>query len=1001
MVNYAGFLSEGQATNKALYCRDFTNAAWVKTNIAASLTETGITGVANSCSSLTASSANGTAFQTIITASANYTTSFYVKRKTGTGIVSITDNNGTNYTDITSQINTTSFTRIQISRTQANPVIGFKLNTSSDSIIVDFSQTEEGAFATSPILTTSVAVTRSQDNAVADVNQKPWFNAKKGTLLVDFKRLKEIETSSIAMQADDGSNNNVIQIGQDTEANNRQFFARVVTGGVEQVKLTTIESGLNNKAIAAFAYKDNDFAFCVNGGEVKTASTGTLPASLSAVRIGKDFSNSLYGNIKSSRTFLGRETNESLQLLTKREITKQLIVEGVIVEDSIDYACSTTSTYYNSGGLVAYAAINEPRLHYLQDNSDDFGLLIEEARTNLMIQSSIGGAGWTLNGGATRTGGAFNSPDGTANATQLTMAASTSSGIFITASVAVTTVPHTFSYFIKKVSGTGKFLFLGSTTVGAWGGSGNFIATFNTETGIVTSVGSSITASKVTTLPNGWFRVQITGTPIANTTTTNLILNAEALTGVYGVFGVQVEAGSFATTLIPTTGTALTRAAPTCKITDISLQDWFNSLKGTFYCDFKRYSNVIDDSYAFEIDSGSASNLFFAGQSATTKLASANISKDAIVQFTAGLSTLDQNRRNRIAFAYEKNNSQFAANGQITAIDTSCDIPNKMISFSIGYGIEAGHELNGIIRTLGYENKRVAGEQLFFATLDENGSVVIGEGAGQITLSLVYIKDNLGYTRTYIKEVPTGTAKGLLVIAHGGGGTGATIRDGTNFDIDLKSQFVCIYPYARYNPYLGLTTFNAGGTLFEVPGASDDVDFFDRMVTDVITVENAGGANKIDVSKISVWGISNGGMMGHRYCSEAYRLNFTYKPINLIAVSSVVTQNIGINPYEFTGNLLTINCKPDVIVPEAGTLYYRSWADSEAIYDPVVSSDSEYIVTINGGHGLTLVRDGLALNSTPWDLQQLTLAFINQINYITTDDGSFIGTDSGDFIIAG
>ena len=60
-----GLLIEETRTNVVLHNRDLTNAAWVKTNMTAVKDQTGVDGVANSASKITATAANATVLQTI------------------------------------------------------------------------------------------------------------------------------------------------------------------------------------------------------------------------------------------------------------------------------------------------------------------------------------------------------------------------------------------------------------------------------------------------------------------------------------------------------------------------------------------------------------------------------------------------------------------------------------------------------------------------------------------------------------------------------------------------------------------------------------------------------------------------------------------------------------------------------------------------------------------------------------------------------------------------
>ncbi|MBK8117453.1 MAG: hypothetical protein IPK44_24510 [Candidatus Accumulibacter sp.] len=164
-ANLLGFRREAAATNNLLHSRDLSNAAWsTKTNITAAKTATGLDGIANTATTLTATAADAIILQPITLASAARCSSAYVKRRTGTGTISFTQDGGSTWTDITAQINGSTWSRVQITSTLANPSTGFKISTSGDAIDVDCVQNEAGAVATSPIVTTTATVTRNQDS---------------------------------------------------------------------------------------------------------------------------------------------------------------------------------------------------------------------------------------------------------------------------------------------------------------------------------------------------------------------------------------------------------------------------------------------------------------------------------------------------------------------------------------------------------------------------------------------------------------------------------------------------------------------------------------------------------------------------------------------------------------------------------------------------------------------------------------------------------------------
>jgi hypothetical protein len=158
-----GLLIEAARTNRLLWSRDLTNAAWVKTNATAALTATGITGVASSASVITAAAANGTALQTITLASGARVASLFLRRRTGTGGVDITLDGGTTWTPVTL---TSVFQRFSVTATVTNPNVGIRIQTNADAVDVDVAQLEDGSVVTTPIITTTATVTRAADDLV-------------------------------------------------------------------------------------------------------------------------------------------------------------------------------------------------------------------------------------------------------------------------------------------------------------------------------------------------------------------------------------------------------------------------------------------------------------------------------------------------------------------------------------------------------------------------------------------------------------------------------------------------------------------------------------------------------------------------------------------------------------------------------------------------------------------------------------------------------------------
>ena len=176
-----GFLSEPPSTNYVLWCRDATNAAWTNTGITPLLNQTGIDGVANSASQLTATTANATSIQSFTQASAGKISSVYLKRISGTGAIQITVD-GTNWNTINLE-NGLWNRGIVTAQTVTNPIFGIRITTSGDVIAMDYAQLENapaGTMASSPIYTASATVTRATD-IFSRVDLSP-YNGQQGTI---------------------------------------------------------------------------------------------------------------------------------------------------------------------------------------------------------------------------------------------------------------------------------------------------------------------------------------------------------------------------------------------------------------------------------------------------------------------------------------------------------------------------------------------------------------------------------------------------------------------------------------------------------------------------------------------------------------------------------------------------------------------------------------------------------------------------------------------------
>ena len=156
-----GYLREEARENICLQASVMENAAWTATNVTKSDNDVASPTGRITAATLTATAANGTVIQDLgVIGSAIKAYGLWVKRKTGTGDIDLTLDNGGSWTTITV---TAAWTRVEISATLANPDVGIRIVTDADAIYVWNNQCEAASELSSDIITVAAAVTRNAD----------------------------------------------------------------------------------------------------------------------------------------------------------------------------------------------------------------------------------------------------------------------------------------------------------------------------------------------------------------------------------------------------------------------------------------------------------------------------------------------------------------------------------------------------------------------------------------------------------------------------------------------------------------------------------------------------------------------------------------------------------------------------------------------------------------------------------------------------------------------
>ena len=266
-----GLLVEPAATNNVAHCRDWTQAAWTRTNMTATLTATGIDGVANSATRLTATAANATVTQ-VAGGSGLGSFSVFVRRVSGTGTIQLTSNSFTNVTAITL---TSAWQRFTISAPNTS-TIGIRIVTNGDVIEVDFAQKEVGSSIdpTTPILTAGAGpVTRAAD----DITYTPPVpvSLQAGTMVTQARYLGTAAAVGVEwLRMRDAGNTNAVRLLSNTS---RNVIAEYVASSLAQASLNDFaQPNVGAAFIVALSWAANDYRSSLNGATAQTDNSGSV-----------------------------------------------------------------------------------------------------------------------------------------------------------------------------------------------------------------------------------------------------------------------------------------------------------------------------------------------------------------------------------------------------------------------------------------------------------------------------------------------------------------------------------------------------------------------------------------------------------------------------------------------------------------------------------------------------------------------------------------------------
>jgi hypothetical protein len=387
-----------------------------------------------------------------------------------------------------------------------------------------------------------------------------------------------------------------------------------------------------------------------------------------------------------------------------------------------EYIPTTTVARTRFAGVTVDGTIaaNIPRIDWLGQSCP--ALLVEPSAQNLALQS----AGFQVSGNwaptnisvSTGTTAAFTAPDGSTDADLLTATANGSARIIQSFSF-VSGTTYTYSAFAKAGSG-----FFGLTMENGGVASGAAVI-WNLNTGAVAvsgtqGTGYALQSQGIENYGNGWYRcrmtvlmsVSVTGNIRANTadgTMSSTVIQSASGNTAY-VWGAQVEVGSVATTYIPTTTAAVTRAADVISASGALVSGLIGQTEGTIYAevDYQNFGTVTQTiiNLISDLNNRIAINVLRSGANNVFQVFVSD-SGSGVVNIT---STIASAGVYKIALGYKLDDYALYINGALIGTDLNAGVPS-MNSIQLG-SISSVSQFNNRIRSVAIYTTRLSNTEL-------------------------------------------------------------------------------------------------------------------------------------------------------------------------------------------------------------------------------------------------------------------------------------------------
>jgi len=685
------WLFEPQSTNLVTYSEDISNAYWTKLGSSTTSGFTSPSGVGNAYK-LVENTSNGLHWMysggITVTNATKYNVSVFAKKgernsiriaeKSGIAVIvnleskdfdtigaGVINSNITELVDdwvrIDYSFQTTSTSEEVYIYAADNGNISYQGNGSSG-IYVWGVQLEALSYTTSYIPTNGATSTRLQDLANNSGNST-LINSTEGVLYAEIAALANDGTFR-EISLNDGTTTNVVEIRYTNINNAFEFIVRNANTVQVASSFTLTDATQFNKI--AFSYKTDDYKMYVNGVEVASDTSGTMPSGLNKLSFNWGGFNPFFGNTKALAVWKEALTDTELELLTAPTPEfPTFSLDFDTIAEQFTFARGSEATFVNEQGLIQSTASNDaPRIDY---STGVEAFLLEPQSTNL-IPYSEDFSNWS-NARTNDTANQANSPNGLNNGTLLEQqSGQTNAGSIYVGGLSLPSGTYTQSIFAKKKD---KDFIVAYNTMAER-------TYFNLSNGTIGTVATGNVA-KIEDYGNGWYRCEITYTTttpggviafyLADTDNSLVVTDSG---GVY-IWGGQLEQQSYATSYIPTSGASATRNQETC----IDATPTINSKEGVLYAEISALAIGANHRY-ISLSDGTANNRFIIRYiSGGGNQIGVFCRVGGATQFSLFKTMTDITNYSKVALKYGLNNFALWIDGVEIGADTTAIVPAK------------------------------------------------------------------------------------------------------------------------------------------------------------------------------------------------------------------------------------------------------------------------------------------------------------------------------------